>query len=157
MDYAIGQIKDTISSLNEKLEENSNDLKILQSSVSQLDILSREVSDYISQVLNGIKEEASENSLQIAVSALLEIKRHVGQKPISVTTSISSLTASQQIMLQWRQREESVISSIEARQEKIKGLKEELAEEGDIKRKSGQRPEKLKDIRDAKSELDSEE
>ena len=157
MDYAIDQIKDTISILDKKLEENRNDLDLLQSSVSQLSTLSTEISDYISQVFNGIKEAEGENSLQISVSALLEIKRYLSQKPVSVSNTISSLTASQQIMLQWRQREESVISAIEARQEKIKGLKEELIEEGDIKRKTGDRPEKLKDIRDAKSELDSEE
>ena len=157
MDFEINQIKDTITGIDKTLGENDKILKTLQDSISQLSLVSREVSDYVSQVLNNVKGDNDDNGLQITVSALLEIRKHLDQKPTSVSNSISSISASSRTLLEIRKREEFVIESINAHREKIDNLKEEILDGSEIKRSIGNRPESLKDIRQAKSELLNEE
>jgi len=157
VDFEINQIKDTITGIDKTLGENDKILKTLQDSISQLSLVSREVSDYVSQVLNNVKGDNDDNGLQITVSALLEIRKHLDQKPTSVSNSISSISASSRTLLEIRKREEFVIESINAHREKIDNLKEEILDGSEIKRSIGNRPESLKDIRQAKSELLNEE
>ena len=157
MDYAINQIKETIASIDSQLVENDNSLRSLQDSVGQLQSLSLEVSNYVSEVLNSIKESPETDSLQVVVSSLLQLRDYISQKPGRVSNTVSSLAASQRTLIAWKQREEEVIQLIESHREKIDSIKEKIESGDDLKRSIGDRPEKLKDIREASSEILAEE
>ncbi len=148
--------EDKLKSLNESIEK-------LRSSTFQISLISKAVSSFvdetITQAQSNISEGDAQGAINVLVNSLNQISEFINTENHRIESEISSYQFGIKLVSEFIQEKEDLRNyfvSFEEKQKEIQAQIESGEEPEKSRRKTGQRPERLKNIRLAKKDLDEE-
>ena len=149
--------------LAELIKSTQEELTALSDTTAQLNELSVIVGNFVNQTLQAVDGDADiQNANAIAVNSLVQIRNFVAERPSVLAAQSDKLNAK---LRAYQQSVDVLMSSIEEAQQKADAeaaKKEAIADEvkagkydknGKKRRKIGEKPQKLRDIRKAQAEM----
>tara|TARA_Y100000310_G_C20256685_1_gene611676 strand:+ start:123 stop:614 length:492 start_codon:yes stop_codon:yes gene_type:complete len=157
-DHIIDKMSGLVGGIESLKLESEQDLVVLNNSVSQLSEASGVVNKFIAEVIKAVNEnEDLARVNEQLVSAVMEIRQYLLLRPSQVEGKINVLHAKLAAYETCETLIADTVSDINSHQEKVERIKAKI-EDGSIEesRGVGERPEKLRDVRNIMSEIEAE-
>ena len=138
--------------------ESEQELVVLNNSVVQLTETSRVVNKFVGEVVKAVNENEDLAAVnEQLVSAIMEIRQYILIRPSQVEGKINTLHAKAAAYETCETLIADTVADINSYQEKVERIKTKI-EDGSIEepREVGERPEKLRDVRNVMSEIEAE-
>ena len=157
-DYAVTKISSVIGGIGDLKSDAQKELEGLENSIVQLTESAKVITNFVNEVLQAVNgmEDAEDMNRQL-VSSVVEIRRYLNMQPAYVQTKISGLNDKLSAYSACEALVEDVLSDVDSHQQKVDRIKTKI-EDGTISepRETGERPEKLRDVRNVMAEIEAE-
>tara|TARA_Y100000593_G_scaffold93776_1_gene189998 strand:+ start:394 stop:897 length:504 start_codon:yes stop_codon:yes gene_type:complete len=157
-DYTVSRLGGVLGGIEELTTEIQNERKILESSIAQLSESAAIVADFIDQTFRAVQIAETEADIKNQlISSLNEIKRFMQTQPSTIQGRINACEQKVEAYSTCRALINDAAIDIEQNIATEKRIREKIENEDESgRRKSGERPEKLRDIRRVEAQIDEE-
>ena len=157
--YVSEKITEIKESYSEKTSQLIKSLEDLSSVDTQLLNLSTEVNQFVDTQIAQANEISSEGGgleevVNLLANSLVHLRDHVSSIPGRIQTTTQNFEVQLQTIVEFQENLTSLENSVNAKEKQLDSLKEKIKSgEPTHRRHHGVRPEKIKDVREAKKEL----
>ena len=152
----IGEIQQKFNTIQDSIEIS---IKELESSHVQVSILSVSLNTFIRSAVEEINELSSrgddQKALEMSLDSLNKIGIYLNNEPARIVSELSKLNFSLDLLHDFDHAQTELKAQIQSKEDSLEKIKSELEDGKDPSKRTGagKRPERIKDVREAKAEL----
>jgi len=157
-DYAVTKMSGVVGGIEDLKSHAEKELQDLESSTVQLTEAAGVINNFVNEVFQAINGmEDTEDINKQLILGVTEMRRYLSMRPAQVQAKISGLNDKLGAYSTCKVLVEDAMNDLDSHQQKVDRIKTKI-EDGSISdtREVGERPEKLRDVRNVMAEIEAE-